>query len=270
MAVGDAPGWTARAEGLKRWVGGRPVTADPWLLFPAWLRDQLPLPPGDTPAKARRLAFLFALQTRLPLWVGVRGAAEKAIWNEIREAGLKPWIHRHLTTAARFDPDTDLTSLRPCREGDLVIEDLASQALGKVCDPDPGERWWDAVGGTGLHALHLGALMEKKGTVVTTFEHDKRRQRDGAPAAAVSVPQHRRQGLGRPPHTRASRARSTACSWMHPARRWETGVDTPSFAGLSRRTTCPNWSSARENCSTRPAWPFVRAGHWSTRWQPPR
>jgi 16S rRNA (cytosine967-C5)-methyltransferase len=47
--------------------------------------------------------------------------------------------------------------------------------LGKVCDPDPGERWWDAIGGTGLHALHLGALMENKGTVVTTLEHDKRR-----------------------------------------------------------------------------------------------
>jgi 16S rRNA (cytosine967-C5)-methyltransferase len=175
MAVGDAPGWTARAEGLKRWVGGGPVTADPWLLFPTWLRDQLPLPPGDTPAKARRLAFLYALQTRLPLWVGVRGGAEKAIWNELREAGLKPWIHRRLTTAARFDLDTDLSSLRASREGDLVIDDLSSQALGKVCDPDPGERWWDAIGGTGLHALHLGALMQNKGTVVTTFEHDKRR-----------------------------------------------------------------------------------------------
>ncbi len=175
MAVGDAPGWTARAEGLKRWVGGGPVTADPWLLFPTWLRDQLPLPPGDVPAKARKLAFLFALQTRLPLWAGVRGGAEKAIWNELREAGLKPWGHRRLTTAARFDPDTDLSSLRPCREGDLVIDELSSQALGKVCDPDPGERWWDAIGGTALHAIHLGALMQNKGTVVTTFEHDKRR-----------------------------------------------------------------------------------------------
>ncbi len=175
MAVGDAPGWTARAEGLKRWVGGRPVTADPWLLFPGWLRDQLPVPPGETPPKARRLAFLHALQTRLPLWVGVRGAPEKEIWNELRAAGLKPWIHRHIPTAARLDPDTDVSTLRSCREGALVCEELSSQALGKVCDPDPGERWWDAIGGAGLHALHLGALMENKGTVVTTFEHHKRR-----------------------------------------------------------------------------------------------
>src|SRR5262249_15932274 len=43
VPVGDAPGWTARAEGLKRWLDGRPVNADPWRLFPAWLRDQLPV-----------------------------------------------------------------------------------------------------------------------------------------------------------------------------------------------------------------------------------
>ena len=163
MAVGDAPGWTARAEGLKRWVGGRPVTADPWLLFPGWLRDQLPVPPGETPPKARRLAFLHALQTRLPLWVGVRGAPEKEIWNELRAAGLKPWIHRHIPTAARLDPDTDVSTLRSCREGALVCEELSSQALGKVCDPDPGERWWDAIGGAGLHALHFGALHGEQG-----------------------------------------------------------------------------------------------------------
>jgi 16S rRNA (cytosine967-C5)-methyltransferase len=180
MAVGDAPGWTARAEGFKRWVGARAVNADPWLLFPVWLRDQLPLPPGDLPAKARRLAFLHALQTRWPLWIGIRGGLDKAIWNELREAGLKPWVHRRLATAARLEPDTDLSPLRAYREGELVIQDLSSQALGKVCDPDPGERWWDVHGGTGLHALHLGALMENKGTVVTTLEQEKRRHETAA------------------------------------------------------------------------------------------
>ncbi|MGO9596968.1 MAG: RsmB/NOP family class I SAM-dependent RNA methyltransferase [Isosphaeraceae bacterium] len=175
IAVGDAPGWTARAEGLKRWVGGRAINADPWRLFPAWLRDQLPVPPGDTPAKARRLDFLHTLQSRWPVWVGVRGGSAKAIWGELREAGHKPWIHRQLTTAARFESDADLSATQAYREGQLAIEDLASQALGKVCDPDPGERWWDACGGLGLHALHLGVLMQSKGAVVATFDHEKRR-----------------------------------------------------------------------------------------------
>jgi 16S rRNA (cytosine967-C5)-methyltransferase len=175
LAVGDAPTWTGRAEGLKRWMGGRPLNADPWLLFPGWLREQLPIPPGDAPAKARRLAFLFALQSRWPIWVGLRGGSEKAVWGELREAELKPWIHRHLKSAARLDPDADLGPVRAFREGELVIEDLSSQAVGKVCDPDPGERWWDVCGGSGLHALHLGALMDGKGTVITTLDQEHRR-----------------------------------------------------------------------------------------------
>jgi 16S rRNA (cytosine967-C5)-methyltransferase len=176
FAVGDAPSWTARAEGFKRWVGSSAVNADPWILFPAWLRDQLPVPPGDSTAKARRLAFLHTLQTRWPLWVGVRGGSEKAIWNELRDAELKPWIHRRLTTAAKLEPDTNLKNTRALREGELVIEDLSSQALGMICDPDPGERWWDLAGGLGLHALHVGTLMRGKGTVVATFDQEKRRR----------------------------------------------------------------------------------------------
>jgi 16S rRNA (cytosine967-C5)-methyltransferase len=50
----------------------------------------------------------------------------------------------------------------------LEIQDLASQAVGLVCDPDPGERWWDACAGAGGKALHLASLMGGKGLVVAT------------------------------------------------------------------------------------------------------
>src|SRR5438094_417001 len=102
VALGDAPNWTARAEGLKRWVGGRAVTADPWRLFPAWLRDHLPLPPGGGSPKLKYLEFLNALQSRPPLWVRVQGADEEGVWAELREGGLKPWVHRHITKAAKL------------------------------------------------------------------------------------------------------------------------------------------------------------------------
>jgi 16S rRNA (cytosine967-C5)-methyltransferase len=175
FSSGDAPNWTARAQGLKRFMEGRTVTADPWMLFPAWLRDELPVPPGDEPPKSRRLAFLHALQTRLPLWVGVRGKPEKQVWNGLRDLGLKPWIHRRLETAAKLDRDTEVGSLEAVQEGVLIVEDLASQAVAKVCDPDPGERWWDVFGGSGMHALDLGAEMSGKGSVVATFDHDAAR-----------------------------------------------------------------------------------------------
>ena len=156
------------------------MNADPWRLFPAWMRDQLPVPPGIATPKARRLDFLAALQTRPPLWVGVRGQDEKTIWAALRDAGLKPWIHRRVPTAAKLPPETDLLPFEAFRTGRLVPQDLASQAVAIVCDPDPGERWWDVNGESGLHALHLAALMGGKGVVVCTFEQERRRRENAA------------------------------------------------------------------------------------------
>ncbi|MHB1560195.1 MAG: hypothetical protein ACYC61_22315, partial [Isosphaeraceae bacterium] len=110
VPVGDAPGWTGRAEGLKRWLGVHAVNADPWRLFPAWVRDQVPVPPGEATPKVRRLDFLAALQMRSPSWVAVRGGDPKAVWNELREAELKPWVHRRVAEAAKLPPETDLAS----------------------------------------------------------------------------------------------------------------------------------------------------------------
>jgi 16S rRNA (cytosine967-C5)-methyltransferase len=171
VAWGDAPNWTARAEGLKRWLGGRGVTADPWRLFPAWLRDYLPMPPSGASPKIRYLELLHALQTRPPLWVraqpaGASGAA--AVWAELREGGLKPWVHRHVPTAARLPADADVHHLPAFQRGALEIQDLAAQAVALACDPDPGERWWDVCAGAGGKSLHLAALMEGKGVVVAT------------------------------------------------------------------------------------------------------
>jgi 16S rRNA (cytosine967-C5)-methyltransferase len=176
VPVGDAPNWTGRAEGLKRFTEGRPVNADPWRLFPDWMRDQLPVPPGEATPKIRKLEFLAALQSRPPLWVGVRGRDEKSVWTELRDAEIKPWIHRRVPTAAKLPLDTDLSAFESFRQGQLVPHDIASQAVALVCDPDPGERWWDVNADNGLHSLHLATLMRGKGLVVSTFENERRRQ----------------------------------------------------------------------------------------------
>ena len=232
-SVGDAPGWTARAEGLKRWVAGRPVNADPWRLFPDWLREQLPVPPGEATPKAHRLDFLGALQSRPPLWVAVRGKDDKTVWNELRDAGFKPWVHRHIPTAAKLPADTDLSHTKAFQSGQLVAQDLASQAVGIVCDPDPGERWWDVRGENGLHALHLAALMAGKGLVVSTFENEHRRRETGAQTAGIRVPQHHNPALGRQAGRRKSRPASMGCWSTPPVRASEAGGDIPTPAGSS-------------------------------------
>ncbi len=94
------------------------------------------------------------------------------VWKELREAGVKPWIHRQVDHAAKIEEEADVHHLRPFTGGSLEIQDIASQAVGLACDPDPGERWWDACAGAGGKALHLAALMGGKGVVVATDAYE--------------------------------------------------------------------------------------------------
>jgi 16S rRNA (cytosine967-C5)-methyltransferase len=174
LALGDAPNWTARAEGLKRWIGGRAVNADPWRLFPDWLRHELPAPPGGGPSRGKYLEFLDAMQKRPPLWVRAQTGIGKEIWAELKGLGLNPWVHRQLGHAAKLSTDADVYHLPAYTRGDLEIQDLASQAVGLICDPDPGERWWDACSGAGGKALHLAALMKGRGVVVASDANELR------------------------------------------------------------------------------------------------
>lgn len=168
VALGDAPDWTAKTDGFKRLAGGRPVTVDPWRLFPPWFREVVPLPPGDGPPKSRQVALIRALQSPPPLWVRATGAEPERLWNELRELGLRPWVHRRLPHAARLESDVDVIHLPPFLRGDLEIQDLAGQAVALACDPEPGERWWDTFAGTGGHALQLASRMGGKGSVIAT------------------------------------------------------------------------------------------------------
>lgn len=185
MALGDAPDWPARAIGLRRLLDGQPVTADPWRLFPAWLREHLPMPPGHVSAKARFLELLKALQARPPLWVRAQGADEAALWSELARSGVKPWVHRRVARAAKLEPDVDVYHLPAFVRGDLEIQDLASQAVSLACDPDPGDRWWDACTGAGGKALHLASLMGGKGVVVAT-DVDERKLKEAVRRARRS------------------------------------------------------------------------------------
>lgn len=175
VALGDAPDWKARSEGFRKLVGGgRAVMADPWRLFPPWLREHLPLPPGDEPVARRLVALLESLQAPPSLWVRAQGDDPERVWEELRGAGARPWVHRRVTAAAKLGPDVDVYHLAAFERGALEIQDIASQSVGLVCDPDPGERWWDACAGAGGKALHLAALMSGKGTVIATDRHDRR------------------------------------------------------------------------------------------------
>jgi 16S rRNA (cytosine967-C5)-methyltransferase len=108
------------------------------------------------------------------LWVRSQKPDPKSVWTELTGLGLKPWVHRRLLNAAKLPAEADVHHLAAFTRGDLEIQDLASQVVALVCDPEPGERWWDACAGAGGKALHLAALMTGKGVVVATDTSEAR------------------------------------------------------------------------------------------------
>lgn len=75
-------------------------------------------------------------------------------------------IHPRLPQAARLSDARDLETL--ANTPDVEIQDLASQCVGLVCAPQPGERWWDVCAGSGGKSFHLADLMSGQGSVLAT------------------------------------------------------------------------------------------------------
>ncbi|MSU58664.1 MAG: RsmB/NOP family class I SAM-dependent RNA methyltransferase [Pedosphaera sp.] len=67
--------------------------------------------------------------------------------------------------AVVYEGDTDLFKTPEFHAGEFEIQDIASQAVGLLCDPQPGETWWDACAGEGGKTLHLSDLMANKGLI---------------------------------------------------------------------------------------------------------
>jgi 16S rRNA (cytosine967-C5)-methyltransferase len=93
------------------------------------------------------------------------GEDPKSVWAELAAAGHRPWIQRKLENAARLPLDVNLAHLDCHKKGRLEIQDLASQAVCALANPDPGERWWLAGASDGQKALYLASSMKNKGVV---------------------------------------------------------------------------------------------------------
>jgi len=158
-------------DGLRQVLGERPASGDPWRLFPEWLREQLAAVKGGS--KAFLLDALKALQVPASLWVRAQGGPAEKVWKELQSLGVRPWIHRQVDGAARLPMSVDVAQLAPFTRGHLEIQELGSQLVGRICDPDPGDRWWVANAGGGGTALHLAALMNGKGVVIASDSADR-------------------------------------------------------------------------------------------------
>lgn len=121
--------------------------------IPAWTREVMPV----------SAAWVRSLQAEPQLWLRTRHGLRAEVVGSLEhcDASTLPAF----TDTLRYDGQEDLFRHTLFQSGSFEIQDIASQAVGILCAPQPGETWWDACAGEGGKTLHLSSLMEGKGLV---------------------------------------------------------------------------------------------------------
>jgi 16S rRNA (cytosine967-C5)-methyltransferase len=117
---------------------------------PEWVRAACEVKPG----------WARALQREPVLWLRARPGHRDTLATQLGATRPGP-----LPDSLRYDWPEDLFRHPRFQAGEFEIQDLASQAVGHVCAPQPGETWWDACAGEGGKLLHLSALMDNRGLI---------------------------------------------------------------------------------------------------------
>lgn len=118
---------------------------------PAWTVEQIDV--SDE--------WLRSLQRQPKLWLRAKRGTAQALSDKLFGAHVSPL----LPDALVFSGETDLFKTPEFHAGEFEIQDIASQMVGLLCDPKPGETWWDTCAGEGGKTLHLSDLMQNKGLI---------------------------------------------------------------------------------------------------------
>ncbi|OQA25549.1 MAG: Ribosomal RNA small subunit methyltransferase B [Verrucomicrobia bacterium ADurb.Bin345] len=156
----------SKLKSFMKWTSGR-VEASLLDLAPAWLADELWIPEGVSPAE-HSVRCIESFQSRPPTWLRLTTGSEDKVLDELAERGFEVQRHKILQNALSVTSPLQVTSLHSARNGQLEVQDLASQCVGVLCAPKPGESWWDVCAGSGGKALHLADLMTNQGRILGT------------------------------------------------------------------------------------------------------
>jgi 16S rRNA (cytosine967-C5)-methyltransferase len=100
------------------------------------------------------------LQHEPNLWLRAKRGQVKVLANKLGQVKTGA-----LPDALLYEGEEDLFRLPEFHAGEFELQDISSQAVGFICNPQPGETWWDACAGEGGKLLHLSDLMENKGLI---------------------------------------------------------------------------------------------------------
>ncbi len=176
LGISEKAAALARRDGRER-----PPSAAK--LVPEWTAARL-FNPGDIGEEAHFLRCIEAFQARPPMWVRVKKRASATTLELMSQ--LSAPVQGAPASARALLKRADWENLPGRARAEMEIQDLASQCVGLICDPAPGQDWWDACAGAGGKALHLADIMGRGRVLATDIrsgmirEGLRRAQQDGA------------------------------------------------------------------------------------------
>ena len=117
------------------------------------------------PGKAE--ASIEQYQQRPPAWMRVR-TDPASILEALRSRDVPSEQHSRLSRAVSVTAGVGLAGVLPRNAAQFMVQDIASQCVGHICDPQPGDEWWDCCAGAGGKTLHLMDLMQQDGRILST------------------------------------------------------------------------------------------------------
>lgn len=129
---------------------------------PPWIFEY-----ADVPAE-----WLASLQQPVKLWLRTKPGQTEAVAKLLGSASPGP-----LPDSLLYTGREDLFRIPEFQAGEFQLQDIASQAVGWICAPQPKQLWWDTCAGEGGKMLHLVSLMGVKGSVWATDRAEWRLQR---------------------------------------------------------------------------------------------
>lgn len=152
-------------RGKAAWLSAWLQIPEPPLkaLAPAWAFKEIGR--GDEVQYER---FLEAVQRRPPVWLRARRGRAEQVLDTLRKAGYPAVSDPRRPDAIRIDSPVSRSALAPLLHRYAEVQDIASQEIVRLCDPQPGEYWWDICAGAGGKTLQLLDLLQGKGFVFCT------------------------------------------------------------------------------------------------------
>ncbi|MDQ6632763.1 MAG: RsmB/NOP family class I SAM-dependent RNA methyltransferase [Verrucomicrobiota bacterium] len=131
-------------------------------VIPDWIKNEMKISPE----------WIRSLQNEPKLWLRAKRGRGRELAQKLGEC----WIPEPplFADTLLYEGSEDLFSTPEFHAGDFELQDINSQIVGLICDPKPGETWWDACAGEGGKLIHLSDLMQNKGLIWASDRADWR------------------------------------------------------------------------------------------------